>query len=114
MIEEVSMQSRISLLRIAALALLVYALAMFTSAVRDVSYARQRLASQEAALCAAQRENLELKEKLEAVESGEGMEALARERLGLVMPGERIFYFTTDSAAADDARGETERVQDGT
>ena len=103
------MQSRISLLRIAALALLVYALALFTSAVRDVSYARQRLASQEA----AQRENLELKEKLEAVESGEGMEALARERLGLVMPGERIFYFTTDSAAAD-ARGETERVQDGT
>ena len=52
------MQSRISLLRIAALALLVYALALFTSAVRDVSYARQRLASQEATLCAAQRENL--------------------------------------------------------
>ena len=45
------MQSRISLLRIAAFALLVYALALFTSSVRDVLYARQRLASQEAALC---------------------------------------------------------------
>ena len=37
-----------------------------------------------------------LREKLEAGLSDEELERLARERLGLVKPGDKIFYFTTD------------------
>ena len=36
------------------------------------------------------------REKLEAGLSDEELERLARERLGLVKPGDKIFYFTTD------------------
>ena len=37
-----------------------------------------------------------VREKLEAGLSYEEFERLARERLGLVKPGDKIFYFTTD------------------
>ena len=38
----------------------------------------------------------ELRGELEAGLSDEELERLARERLGLVKPGDKIFYFTTD------------------
>ena len=41
-------------------------------------------------------DNAALSEKLEAGLSDEELERLARERLGLVKPGDKIFYFTTD------------------
>lgn len=41
-------------------------------------------------------DNTALREKLEAGLSDEELERLARERLGLVKPGDKIFYFTTD------------------
>ena len=41
-------------------------------------------------------DNAALREKLEAGLSDEELERLARERLGLVKPGDKIFYFTTD------------------
>ena len=41
-------------------------------------------------------DNAALREKLEAGLSDEELERLARERLGLVKPGDIIFYFTTD------------------
>ena len=41
-------------------------------------------------------DNTALREKLEAGLSDAELERLARERLGLVKPGDKIFYFTTD------------------
>ena len=41
-------------------------------------------------------DNAALREKLEAGLSDAELERLARERLGLVKPGDKIFYFTTD------------------
>lgn len=46
------------------------------------------------AACAALREENELlRQELASAREPERMEDMARERLGLVMPGERIFYF---------------------
>ena len=58
-------------------------------------HSKKFLAEKTALLSALLEEKAELEENLRAVESGAGMEALARERLGLVMPGERVFYFAT-------------------
>ena len=90
------MQTHFTLKRIVAVALLVYALALFTTAARDVSAAEEKIAELQAGLTAAEAENKLLKAKLAGVQSDAGIEAVARERLGLVMPGEKIFYFTTD------------------
>ena len=43
-----------------------------------------------------QAENCELCEKLRHSRDEDAIEAIARERLGLVMPGEIIFYFISD------------------
>ena len=44
--------------------------------------------------CAALREENEgLQQQLSSAREEESLEAMARERLGLVMPGEKIFYF---------------------
>ncbi len=94
------MQTSLSLMRMVALALLLYSLALFTTSLRDVASAEAAVAALERELAQAQQENCVLAEKREAAESGEGLEQLARERLGLVMPGEKIFYFITERDAA--------------
>ena len=40
--------------------------------------------------------NGELEEKINQGHSPEEMQQLARDRLGLVLPGEKLFYFSTD------------------
>ena len=40
--------------------------------------------------------NGELEEKIAQGHSPEEMQQLARDRLGLVLPGEKLFYFSTD------------------
>lgn len=93
------MQTRSALVRIVALVVLLYSLGLFASSVRKVSMAEAVVAAMTEELDALHGDVRELEDKLAAVESGEAIEALARERLGLVMPGERIFYFTFDGAA---------------
>ena len=93
------MQTHSVLLRIVALSLLVYSVALFGSSLRKLSLTEEKLAA-----CQAEYEKLteaenRLEEKIKALRRGEGMDALARERLGLVMPEEKIFYFTSESAA---------------
>ncbi len=46
-----------------------------------------------------ERENAALAQRLEDGISDEELMQLARQRLGLVLPGEKIFYFTTDREA---------------
>ncbi len=87
------MQSRFRFLRIAALALLVYApRPVVCRAGCFVCPAAPCIAG--GGVCAAQRENLELKGKAQRGrrEQGKGWKRL-RARLGLVMPGEGYFYF---------------------
>lgn len=96
-----NMQTHSVLLRIVALSLLLYSLWLFASSMDRLRDSESRLEEKRLLLSALQEENADIEKKLDAVESGTGMETLARERLGLVMPGERVFYFTTGSAQPD-------------
>lgn len=87
------MQTRFPLMRIAALALLFYALALFMNSSRKAAYAEAKVAELEAELADEKLYNQQLLIKLEAAESGDGIEKIAREKLGLVFPEEKIFYF---------------------
>lgn len=92
------MQTHTVLLRIVALSLLLYALTLFGKSLRELSLAEAELARCEAEYALAAEENARLSASLAAARNGESLEGLARERLGLVMPGEKIFYFTKSSA----------------
>ena len=85
--------ARETLIRIVLPALLLYAAACFASAGRALSAAEAREASLCVQLEAVEREIREQSRRLEAGWSAEELEALARERLGLVLPGDRIFHF---------------------
>ncbi len=88
------MQNRSVILRIVVLALLLYALASLCSRGWELRETERRLLVLEE----EQRELERQKQELEAGLAGEGrqeeLRRLARERLGMVMPGEIIFYFT--------------------
>lgn len=96
------MQTRLTLLRIVALALLIYSLALFVTSVREVAEAENTAAALAEECERARAEKRALEAKLESAQTDEEMERLARERLGLVMPGEKIFYFITNNTAADE------------
>ena len=90
------MDSRETLLRIILVALLLYSLASTMTVGRELRQS-ELMAEQ----MRQQREQLlqlngELEEKINQGHSPEEMEQLARERLGLVLPGEKLFYFSTD------------------
>jgi len=96
-----NMQTYSVLLRIVALSMLLYSLWLFASSMDELRQSEALAEEKRALLSVLQEEKKELEEKLSAADSDEGMEALARERLGLVMPGERVFYFTTGSVGTD-------------
>ena len=87
------MQLRFSLIRIVAVALLLYSLGLLWVSYSRIRSAEQTVAALSSALCEAKAENARLTREIAAVRSGEGMEKLARERLGYVLPGEKVFYF---------------------
>lgn len=87
------MQLRFSLIRIVAIALLLYSLGLLWVSYSRIQNAEQTLSTLSDTLRVLQTENAELTKKIDMVKSGEGMEKLARERLGFVLPGERVFYF---------------------
>lgn len=90
------MNSKESIIRIVLLSLLLYAAAGLASSGRELERAGALKAELSASLAALEAENLLLLQKLEEEMGGEELAQLARERLGLVLPGEKIFYFTTD------------------
>lgn len=92
------MQTHSVLLRIVALSLLLYSLSLFGSSLRKLSLTETKLAAYQAEYEALSQVRDELEAKISALRRGEGMDVLARERLGLVMPEEKIFYFTSESA----------------
>ena len=87
------MKDRSVIGRIVVLALLLYGLGSLTAVSRELTAAQEtvealRLQRQ---LLAAEQE--QLAQALADREEPETLERLARERLGMVKPGERIFYF---------------------
>ena len=81
------------LARLFAVGLLLYMLVSFGAARLRLSEA-QALERELTGRCMQLREENEtLQAQLAAAGSDEAIEALARDRLGLVRPGERVFYF---------------------
>ncbi len=90
------MQNRETIVRIVLVTLMIYALFSFASARRELEQTRQTALMLEEEYEGLTEENRQLRERLESGSDDETIEAMARERLGLVMPGETVFYFTTD------------------
>ena len=99
------MQNKGTIVRIVLVALMAYALLHFAAARAELEQTRQlagALAEEQARL---EKENQDLTQLLEAGYDEGTIEALARERLGLVMPGETVFYFTKDREDQTDGTG---------
>ena len=88
------MQNRSVILRIVVLALLLYALASLFSRRQELREAEDRVLLMEQELRELERRNRELEARLAGEGREEELRRLARERLGMVMPGEIIFYFS--------------------
>lgn len=72
-------------------ALTVYAILSLISVQKDLKDAMEQTAQLQAEIAAAQLENIELEEKTQALERGEGVEELANRRLRLIKADEIIF-----------------------
>lgn len=72
-------------------ALIVYAAMMLVSARGRIASAEADLAALEAEAATLRRENLALQYQIDRAEDPELIASLARERLGLVRPGEKVF-----------------------
>lgn len=90
------MNTKERILRIVAVALLAYSLWSFASVQLELRRAEKEYERLEAELASLERENAELTEKTAHSRDDDAIEQIARERLGLVMPGEIVFYFISD------------------
>ena len=87
------MNLRETLTRIVLVALLLYSLASLLTVGRELKQGellRQQLLQQTEIQQSLKRD---LERKLAQGQSPEELQQLARERLGLVLPGEKLFYF---------------------
>lgn len=82
------------ILRIVVVALMLYALAALGSVRRDLLRTERLAEALEEQRLSLAEENQALTEKLDRGWTPEEMRRLAWERLGLVQPGDRLFYFT--------------------
>ena len=85
--------NREAFLRLLTVGLLLYMLVTFGAARVRLNRARVEEQSLSAACAALREENDGLRRQLASVREPESMADMARERLGLVMPGEKVFYF---------------------
>lgn len=88
------MRDRPSLISFVAVALLIYSMCSLAAASLKLSSAEKQLAALEGEYLLLVSEQETLKARLESELTDSELERLARERLGLVMPGEKIFYFS--------------------
>jgi cell division protein FtsB len=93
------MYFRERLIRIVLLSLLLYSALSFAASGNELDIAEARQDRLGAELEALEAETQQMRTKLDAKISPTEAEQLARQRLGLVRPGEKIFYFTTDREA---------------
>ena len=87
------MKIRETLVRIVLLALLLYSLASLLTVSRELNQAEllKRELRQQTEIQQSLKRDLE--RKLAQGQSPEELQELARERLGVVLPGEKLFYF---------------------
>lgn len=85
-----------TLMRIVVLSLLVYALISLAVVAGELRQLKNNTAVLEQQLQELVKENAELEEKLSKGIDDMQMLQLARSRLGLVLPAEKVFYFTKD------------------
>ena len=90
------MRAKETLICIVAVALLIYSLTVFAGAGRELDRLKAEAGAAADMLGELEKENSSLQTSLEEGMSDEELERLARERLALVLPGEKIFYFVTD------------------
>ena len=90
------MRAKETLICIVAVALLIYSLTVFAGAGRELDRLKAEAGAAADMLGELEKENSSLQTSLEEGVSDEELERLARERLALVLPGEKIFYFVTD------------------
>lgn len=91
-----AMHNKNVILRIVIVALLCYTLSNFIAArerLHETEMAAQLLRLE---LTERKQENEQLKAQLESIDDEDELRALAWQRLGMVMPDEKVFYFTTD------------------
>ena len=93
------MDSKETLIRIVLLSLLLYAAVCLANLGQNLRRAEALESALAARLQTIEKDNLAVSEKLTEGWSAEELESLARERLGLVLPGDRIFHFPSDSRA---------------
>lgn len=83
-----------SIIKIVVVTLLIYAMGCLYSAQNMLEQTNRQIIEVGAELAKLEEENAVLASKIEQGTDDGIMEELARERLGMVMPGEIIFYFT--------------------
>ena len=90
------MYPRETLMRIVLLSLLLYAIASLAVTAGRLRRLEDTRAALDGRLDQLDGERAELTRALEDGTGDEELLRLARERLGLVLPGEKVFYFNTD------------------
>ena len=90
------MNTKDTLICIVLISLTLYACASVAAVGGELRAAEAVQQELRAGLEEQSADNAALREKLEAGLSDAELERLARERLGLVKPGDKVFYFTTD------------------
>ena len=92
---EAQMNSRNTVVRIVAVALLLYSLASLFTVSRELGTMKALRQTLETELAALRQERQELEAKLTAYGEEAEMRRLAWERLGMVAPGEIVYYFNS-------------------
>lgn len=80
------------LTKILILVLVVYATVTLVSLQSQVTAKNAEAAALEAKIAAEKQENLRLEQAIDELDTQEGIEAVARQKLGMVSRGEIVFY----------------------
>ena len=94
------------IMRIVAVGLLLYALLRLVSVYGQWQVTEREAAGLETELAQLSEERKELEAKLDPAARESEMRRLAWERLGMVMPGEKIFYFVEEEEATGQQKTE--------
>ena len=80
------------LTKVLILVMVVYATVTLVSLQNQVTAKNEEAAVLESDIEAARQENLRLEQAIETLDTDEGVEAVARQKLGLVSKGEIVYY----------------------
>lgn len=78
-------------IKLVILVLVVYATVTLVSLQSQIANKREEIAELEKSIAAAEQERLRLEDAIANMDTDEGVEEIARSKLGLVSPGEIVF-----------------------